>query len=637
MVDIANFENQQSMDLNADARNKLGQMFPEAIDSEGNVDFNILKLLVTGDSDYSSVSERFGLNWNGKFEAIKQAQKMTNKTVIPVIDESKDWYNTKNVYIEGDNLDALKIIQRAYASSVKMIYLDPPYNTGRDFIYRDDFFDDSANYLKESGQIDNEGRRYSTNSESSGRFHTDWLNMMYPRIKLGWNLLKDDGVMFISIGEQEVINLKEMTDEIFGENNFITLITRVQKRGGNKGNFFNPASDYILVYAKNITQLDNFIEVDIDEKIYNKIETEGPKTGEKYAEVVIYMPNLDYRPNQRFYVDAPDGSRIIPPEGKSFRWSKERFDEEMALGNVAIKPAKDSKLIDQDGNQSKWIIYQKRFLKDTLAKGTARPNNLFEKYQNMQSSKEMAKLGLDFDYAKPVELIKYLLRISKVDDEDIVLDYFSGSGTTAQAVMEVNLEDNKNIRYILVQLKEDIDEKSPLYKEGITNIPKLAVERIKRSGNQIDSQIGFTDTGFKKFKVARTNIKSWSDTTIQPQISLSFNSSNLVDGRTDLDLLYEIIVKKGLSLTLDIVEIKVSGGKVFDVQDGTLYVVTGNDIKRDVANAIITSRCGHEENDMLVTSNVVFVDEAFKSAEEKLNAIAFLRNHGYDAAEIESI
>jgi adenine-specific DNA-methyltransferase len=307
----------KSPDLVAENIAKLKELFPELLtegENGSSVNLDVLKSLV-GDQTVTDAEEKYGLNWHGKRKARQLALTSSTGTLRPCPEDSVDWDSTQNLMIEGDNLEVLKLLQKSYAGKVKMIYIDPPYNTGKDFIYPDNFKDNIKNYLELTGQTGEGGNKLSSNSETSGRFHTDWLNMMYPRLKLAKNLLKKEGVLFISIGENEVSNLQKMCDEIMGEENFIGLVSRSQKGGGNKGIHFNPVVDYILCYATSIEALESFTE-HIDPKIYNKTETSGPRAGDKFAEVVIYMPNLDPMrgcKNQRYYIQCPDGSFVIPP------------------------------------------------------------------------------------------------------------------------------------------------------------------------------------------------------------------------------------------------------------------------------------------------------------------------------------
>lgn len=601
---------------------KLAEIFPncitEARDENGKlkkaVNFEMLQQILSTEFPPEGSPERYEFTWVGKRAAIAEANKPIRKTLRPCKAESKNWDTTENLYIEGDNLEVLKLLQESYLGKVKMIYIDPPYNTGNDFIYRDDFKQTQQEYDEQVGLFDEDENRLFKNTETNGRFHSDWCSMMYSRLMLAKNFLSDAGVIFISIGEIEQANMKYICNEVFGEENYISLITRIQKRGGNKGNFFNPTNDYIYVYSKNKYVLENFVETNIDERIYNKIETEGARIGEKYAEVVLYMPNLDYRPNQRFYIDCPDGSKIITPEGKSFRWSESRFQEELKQGNVIIKRSKNSQLIKEDGSKADYIVYQKRYYIDTLNKGSARPNNLIESYQNNMSSKELEEINIFFDYAKPSELIKYLCKISKVKKEDIVLDFFSGSATTAHAVMQLNAEDGGWRKFIMVQLPEVCDEKSEAYKAGYKNICEIGKERIRRAGEKIKADNPLTtqdlDIGFRVFKVDSSNMNDvYYSAGEYSQDMLTNLEDNIKPDRTDLDLLFGCLLDWGLPVSLPYTSEQIENCTVHTYNDGDLVACFDENIPESVIKEIARRK----------PMRAVFRDAGFGSSPEKIN------------------
>ena len=550
----------------------------------------------------------------GKRAAIAEANKPIRKTLRPCKAESKNWDTTENLYIEGDNLEVLKLLQESYLGKVKMIYIDPPYNTGNDFIYRDDFKQTEEAYNQQSGVFDEDDNRLFKNTETNGRFHSDWCSMIYSRLMLAKNFLSDDGVIFISIGEVEQANMRALCNEIFGEDNYISLITRVQKKGGNKGNFFNPTSDFIYVYSKNKYILENFVEINIDKRIYNKIEEAGPRKGEKYAEVVLYMPNLDYRPNQRFYIDCPDGSRIITPIGKSFRWSENRFKDELSKGNVVIKRTKNSQLIKEDGSKADYIVYQKRYYNDTLNKGSARPNNLIENYQNNLSSKELEELGVYFDYPKPSELIKYLCSILNSPNNTIIMDFFSGSATTAHAVMQLNAEDGGHRKFIMVQLPEVCNENSEAFKAGYKNICEIGKERIRRAGEKIKANNPLTtqdlDIGFRVFKVDSSNMNDvYYSAGEYTQDMLAGLEDNIKPDRTDLDLLFGCLLDWGLPISLPYTSEQIENCTVHTYNDGDLIACFDENVPETVIKEIAKRK----------PLRAVFRDASFSSSPEKIN------------------
>ena len=399
---------------------KISELFPNVI-VESNygktIDFNLLKQELSKDT-VEGIKEKYQLTWPGKKEAIVTANTPSKSTLRPVKEKSINFDNTQNIYIEGDNLEVLKILQESYLNKIKCIYIDPPYNTGNDFIYNDKFKKDIDEELLESGQVDEEGNRMVTNNQSNGRFHSDWLSMMYPRLKLARNLLTDDGVIFISIDDNEVDNLKKICNEIFGENNFVGCAGRITKKSNNKGDYWAPNFDYILTYTKNIDYGEGFLG-GINFDAYNLIEKDGERKGEKYQLVRLYMSSLQNRnPEQRFWIECPDGSKIIPP-GSTFpperpvlgdgiwRWTKKKFEENKE--KIIIKKVKSSNLLNQDGNPAEWNVFTKTYLNDVIENSSAKPNSFIENYINQMSSHELNKLGIPFDYAKPAALIKFLI------------------------------------------------------------------------------------------------------------------------------------------------------------------------------------------------------------------------------------
>ena len=471
--------------------NYLKKYFPNVFvaTSDGEkIDFDLLKQELS-DNLIESTKEKYQLTWPGKRESIVSANTITTNTLRPDINKSVNFDSTKNIYIEGDNLEVLKILQESYLKKVDIIYIDPPYNTGNDFIYNDKFERSNQEELLSSGQIDEDNNRLVANNQSNGRFHSDWLSMMNSRLKLSRNLLNNTGIVFISIGDDELYNLKCVCDEIFGMNNFIACCTRISKRTSNKGNFFKPTKDYVLVYAKSIENLtwkfgaEN--KVQEEDFIYEDEKGKYKKNGAS-----LYQPSLDSRPNQRYFIECPDGSLIIPPgnvfpeekkdgakvkpesnNDKCWRWSLETY-----LNNkdklMFTKASNNCPLIDSDGNPAKWNIYDKVYLDDKIDE-TLLPEDVIYDYVNSQGTKEILSLNLNFSFAKPVGLIKYLIKLTKLPKDITVMDFFSGSGTTAQAVMELNAEDGGNRKYILVQLPEKIEDSEQ------KNICELAEERIK--------------------------------------------------------------------------------------------------------------------------------------------------------------
>lgn len=638
---------------------KIGALFPNCLTERKNdngeveyaIDFDMLKqelsaVVVEGNE------ERYQFTWPDKKKSILLANAPIAKTLRPCREESVDFDNTENLYIEGDNLDVLKLLQETYLGKIKVIYIDPPYNTGNDFLYNDDFAESTEDYLAISGQLDEEGNKLVFNTENNGRFHTDWLNMIYTRIKLSKTLLSDDGVIFISIGQNEGYNLIKCCNEIFGEENRVGIISRMMKSGGNKGQYFSPNIEYVLVYAKNISQLEYFREPISDElidKVYNLVETEGEKKGQKFRIMGLYQAGLGVRPNQRYWIKCPDGSyaipagttfpeiienaaKVLPVDGDGvWRWSADRYVEELKKGNIYFKQSTNSSLLDENGRQSNWNIYTKIWLEDRLEEGRV-PVDLITKWENRVSSQELKELNLPFDFAKPVDLIKYLIGLVATSRDAVVLDFFSGSSTTAHAVMKLNAEDGGNRKFIMVQLPEKTTEKSEAYKAGYKNICEIGKERIRRAGEKIKAtnkkititheitpaqevsldDTGFSfqqtmfeeykgetkldikdlfianlDTGFRVLKLDSTNMK---DVYYNPEeFEASFFDSlvdNIKEDRTPEDLLFQVMLDLGVLLSSKIEETEIAGKKVFNVADNFLIACFDENVTDETITAI---------------------------------------------------
>lgn len=607
---------------------KIAEMFPnvmtEAQDEQGNlvrkIDFEKLKQelsnnIIDGDESYD-------FTWVGKKQAMIEANKPINKTLRPCREDSLNWENTENLYIEGDNLEVLKLLQESYLNKVKMIYIDPPYNTGNDsFIYPDDYTTNKDKYDEEVGAIDESGYRMFKNTETNGRFHSSWCSMMYPRLKLSRNVLSEDGVIFISIDDHEVANLKKICDEVFGESNFIGCAGRITKKSNNKGDFWAPNFDYLLTYVKNINCTSPFLG-GINYSAYNLVENEGERKGEKYQLVRLYMSSIQNRnPEQRFWIECPDGSKIIPP-GSTFpperpnlgdgiwRWSKKTFEENR--DKIVIKQVKSSNLLNEKHEQAKWNVYTKTYLNDVIEKSTSKPNNFIEGHINQIGSHELNSLQIPFDYSKPSSLIKFLMEISQISENDIILDFFSGSATTAHAVMQLNAEDGGKRKFIMVQLPEVCDEKSEAYKAGYKNICEIGKERIRRSGKKIVEETGKTDLdiGFRVFKLDESNMKEvYYKPDDYNQSMLEKMTSNIKEERTPEDLLYACMLDWGLELSLPHSVEKIDGFDVHIVNDGDLIACFDEKISEEAIKQIADKK----------PLRVVFRDSSFANDAARVN------------------
>ena len=531
----------------------------------------------------------------------------------------------------------LKLLQKSYHGKIKMIYIDPPYNTGKDFVYKDDFRDNLKNYLETTGQLGEEGQKLSTNSDSSGRYHSDWLNMMYPRLKLARNLLTDDGVIFISIDDNEVENLKKLCDEIFGEENFIANIIWTNKEGGGSSDskHFRIKHEYILVYGK-VKELVSIMGLNVEDTDRYKLQDEYVKIRGKYQLIKLDSASIQYSKSLDYTILSPDGTNIYAGKGikrSCWRWGKEKFEWGVKNGFIEIK--KDSK--------GEWAVYTKQYLncdnEGNISPRTLQPLAVIDKFSTTQSNKKLGELLEKnvFNYSKPIELIKLLISIL-VRNNDIILDFFSGSATTAHAVMQLNAEDGGNRKYIMVQLPEVCDEKSEAYKAGYKNICEIGKERIRRAGAKIKSDESLPlenreklDTDFKIFKLDSSNIKEWDSETEDLKQSLFDSIDNIKSDRTPLDVLYEIILKYGLELTVPIEENKY----FYSIGGGTLLINLDKEINMEVIDSICEEYRNLLEIDEDFKTTVVLRDSAFKNDVEKTNAMKKLEQAGIK--EVRSI
>ena len=586
----------------------LSKMFPnavtETIDENGEVvraiDADVLRQEISC-KVVEGKEERYQFSWPDKKISMQLVNNRSNMTLRPYRDESISFDETGNLYIEGDNFEVLKVLQETYLGKIRMIYIDPPYNTGRDaFVYNDSFSTDNKDFSERSGQYDEDGNMLfsmKANTEAEGRFHTNWLNMMYTRLKLARNLLTEDGVIFISIDDNEVDNLKKICTEIFGEINFIGCAGRITKKSNNKGDFWAPNFDYILTFVKNRDYAIPFMgEANTD--AYNLVDEDGPRAGEKYQLVRLYMSSLQNRnPEQRFWIDCPDGSKIIPP-GKTFpperpilgdgiwRWSKTTYDAN--IDKIVIKEVKSSNLIDENGNPAKWNVFTKTYLNDVIEKASAKPNSFIENHINQNASHELNELDIPFDYAKPTSLIKYLMEVARIDSGDIVLDFFSGSASTADAVMQLNGESGKDIKFVMVQIPEPTDEKNAAHKAGYKTICEIGKERIKRAGLKIQKENEKRiDIGYRVLKLDSSNMK---DIYYRPadtqQTLLDMFADNIKEDRTPEDLLFQVMLDLGVLLSSKIEEIEIAGKKVFNVAEGFLIACFDKDVTDETVKAV---------------------------------------------------
>lgn len=651
-----------SMDLENANMEKLKSVFPECF-AEGKLDID--KLLSLCGEYIDNDFEKYKFEWKGKSECLRLAQKRSTGTLRPCREESVNFDDTENVYIEGDNLEVLKLLQTAYYNKIKMIYIDPPYNTGNDFVYEDDFADPMARYKEVTKQTT------KSNPETMGRYHTNWLNMMYPRLRLAANLLRDDGVIFISIDDNEVFNLKKVCDEVFGEENYLAMLPRVTKKAGKTTDAIAKNHDYILMYSKS-DNLKIYLQAHTDEGF--KFEDEYVATRGKYKlnqtldyDSLQYSPSLDYPIEIEGDILYPGGSYEKYQErqnGKyaradwAWRWSKDLFDFGYKNGFIVLK---------KYDNYSR--IYTKTYQNVTIEKTAqgfeikrierTKPLSSLEFTENNYSNDNAKKQLLDlfekapFDYSKSITLLEFLVAFSTRKD-DIILDFFSGSATTAHAVMQLNAEDGGNRKFIMVQLPELCDEKSEAYKAGYKNICEIGKERIRRAGSKImhNSQCIIhngngneqctmndekeknnyelsimnyeLDLGFKVFKLDTSNLKLWDNTPItgDSQIEMFTERMNsmidsIKDDRTDMDVVYEVMLKMGVPLDMPVQYIEVNGKLVYIVGEFLLMIalfdnITAEDIESIAAYApakIICAESSFKDDSALSNAHYILRDK----------------------------
>ncbi|OQP17438.1 MULTISPECIES: site-specific DNA-methyltransferase [Geobacillus] len=594
----------KSLDLVKTNIEALKQLFPEVV-TEGKIDFDKLKLVLG--EEIETRNEKYEFTWHGKTQAMKLAQTPSTGTLRPDKASSKNWETTENLYIEGDNLEVLKLLQKSYFGKIKMIYIDPPYNTGKDFVYKDDFRDNIRNYKEITQQTT------KANTETNGRYHTDWLNMMYPRLKLARNLLREDGVIFISIDDTEVSNLKKICDEIFGEVNFITIfIWQRAFAPVNMNKFASRNHDFVLCYAKQTDFLSWYglpRSQEADTRYSNPDnDPRGPWTS---GDLSVGPPV----PEKIYEIVTPSGRVVYPPKGYCWRVTKERFAELLADNRIWF---------GKDGDS---VPRLKRFLSEV--KSTITPLTVWthqEVSHSQDAKKELKELFEDqsvMDYPKPVKLMKRILELS-TRENDIILDFFSGSATTAHAVMQLNAEDGGNRKFIMVQLPEKTDETSDAYKAGYKNICEIGKERIRRAGEKIVQETGKTDLdiGFKVFKLDSSNIKEWDPDFENLERDLFDLQNNIKEDRTKEDLLYEILLKIGLPLTVPIEEIDCRGKTIYNVAYGSVLICLEDEIDLDLVQEMLKHRSEH------MPPKVILKESGFMSDAVKTNALQTLKKHG---------
>lgn len=664
----------ESLNIEQENISKLKEIFPEVF-NEDKIDFDKLQNVLGNYIDTDE--EKYRFTWNGKMNSLRLSQVPSTGTLRPFKDDSIDWDSTQNIYIEGDNLEVLKLLQNSYLNKIKMIYIDPPYNTGNDFIYSDDFRDNLENYKKVTGQIDDKGNSTSTNSDTSGRYHTNWLNMMYPRLRLARNLLTEDGVIFISIDENEVKNLKHICDEIFGEHNRLSthhIQVRYDNKTLNEKNDWQPVMEYVFIYAKNANIFipkKEFEDYSLDKFVYRFKELSEGETFEVKGRKVTVFKDGEWE-----LIESNEGStELLKETWVSGSIYSGTGNGQMVQNVIEPRVNKDGygSLYKIDGLGEDGLGY--RYFTGPQTEGATRckmfsgvPLSKLEEIKNgtAKKYKSISNLCVFEDYSpdfgniaseggvkynsgkKPIKMLKTLIDLCNLKDGDIVLDFFSGSATTGHAVMQLNSEDKIKRKFIMVQLPEklspEVKEQKNTY-EFLLSINKppllseVGKERLRRSGNKIKEKYGIEsqqlsingttsqvpDIGFKVFKLDTSNIKKWNPETKNLERSLLDQINNYVEGRSEEDALYEIILKNGLPLTVPVEELDIKGKKVYSIGMGALIVCLDNNITLDIADEIANISTEFEDKSQVT---VVFKDNGFANDSVKTNIKETIRGYG---------
>lgn len=574
------------------------------------VNFKTLRQLL-GDNAVEDADEMYQFTWPGKQEARREAARPTTKTLRPVVEDSVDWDHTQNLYIEGDNLEVLKLLQKSYMGKVKMIYIDPPYNTGNDFVYDDDFAASQDDYDLFSGNVDELGNRYRKNTESNGRFHSDWCSMMYSRLMVARSLLTEDGVIFISIDDNEVENLKKICSEIMGEHNFVSQIIWKKRSTPPNDKVIGAAHEYILCYSKNNLLVKLNLRERTDEQLQRYQNPDNhPKGPWTPGDLGANVKGGRYVASLYFPIINPNtGESHYPPQNGNWRFNQQTIQKLLENNEIYF------------GVDGKGRPKLKRFLSDVKNGITYTSIWDFLPF-NTQGSKEMTNLLGNisiFDNPKPVDLIKELIKLGSMP-KDIVLDFFSGSSTTAHAVMQLNSEDEGNRKYIMVQLPEETPKDSEARKAGYDTIPEIAKERIRRAGKKIKEESPLTtqklDTGFRVFRLADSNfeeVKKAPGEYNQTQLDLFLN--NVKSDRTDLDLLFGAMLNWGVQLSLPMTSEEVDGKMIYSVNDGDLVACFADDITENIVKAMADKQ----------PLRVLFRDSCFARDDAKINVFETLK------------
>ena len=633
-------EEGQSANIVSENIEHLRELFPEAF-TEGGVNFDVLRQLLGDTKVLDEGEEKYGLNWHGKKKARQIVLTPSTGTLLPCPNESMNWETTKNLFIEGDNLEVLKLLQRSYANKIKMIYIDPPFNTGKEFVYPDRFQDNLETYLKYTGQVDDEGMKFSTNTEASGRKHTNWLNMMFPRLRLARNLLTHDGVIFISIDDNEVVNLQTMCNEVFGEECFAGKVTVLcNPKGRSQDKYLASCHEYLLIYTKNVhekgqldvhkssEEISKEYRLNDERGVYREMELRNThREFGKFNRPNLYYPFFVDEEGNVSLADIKSAVEVLPIWDDGFEgcwtWGKKKASNQLA-DLVAKKVG------------GRWKIYRKGYASDDGELPTKQLKSIWsetrhhtEKGQKAFNELFDAKSKL-FQSPKSLDVISDAISMCR-DKNMIIFDFFAGSGTSAHATMVENVKDNGNRRFISVQLPELVDENAEAYKAGFKTISDLAMERIRLAAKSVrDKAPDFSgDLGMKVFKLAKSNINVWNPDRSDIEQTLLAYEDHLVEGRRNEDVLYELLLKLGVDLAVSIESREIIGKTIYSIGYGVLFACLDKSITKEQVESVGQGIVDwHRELAPSSDSHVFFRDSAFRDDVSKTNMVTIFEQNG---------
>jgi adenine-specific DNA-methyltransferase len=612
----------RSHDIITEKQAEIVRLFPEVRTEGGKIDFDRLRRVLGEVVDPGK--ERFGMNWPGKADCLKAIQSPSLGTLLPSREESLEFDTTENLIVEGDNLEVLKLMQKAYLGKIKMIYIDPPYNTGNDFIYPDNYSESLQTYLAYTGQVDNEGRKFSTNTEADGRFHSKWMNMMYPRLYLARNLLTEDGVLFVSIDDHELINLRNLCNEIFGEENFVEgFVWKKSYGGGAKEQYAVRQHEFCLLYAKNMDSLSELWlppDPEAEKKYYVGKDEHFENRGPFRIKPLEATKSMDRRENLIYPIPAPDGTEILPK--RQWWWSKERSFRAIQENGLVFTKTEDG-----------WSVGYKQYLigVDGEKRG-AKPFSIIDGIYTQHGTADLRELFDDevvVQFPKPVALLERLLQIAG-DESLTVLDFFAGSGTTAQAALQLNKKDGGSRKYILVQLPE------PTGREDFKTISEITRERVRRVVKRLEAAestqpvLGDVakDRGFRAFKLAESSFRLWDSSA--PDVAeaakvdalvnqLQLHIDHIRDGRRPEDLLFELLLKSGFPLSTRIEMASIDQKTVYSIAGGALLICLERELTMELIKQLAERKA----------ERVILLDEGFAGNDQlKTNAVQIMKSKG---------